>query len=226
MHKLETRYLFYGSKVNLGSFGVIGVKFWFSLKMHYLFYVTKYIHVIHTLASHLQNKQGNWGQSGVDVSQPAGYAVCDGNMSSSSFILVYPAGDSGRVLFLTRFFFLSSFFLSFFFLLSGNTSFSHTSLHPILTKLGQSDRYLDHYSGTDNGGVRGHDGVTGVKKVIFIKKASSPTEYLALTRDLCICSSLTPSTKVMVLKNCQGSFGVTGVKSSFSQKRHQVLQIM
>ena len=113
-----------------------------------------------------------------------------------------------------------------FFLLSGNTSFSHTSLHPILTKLSQSDRYLDHYSGTDNGGVRGHDGVTGVKKFIFIRKASSPTEYLALTRDLCICSSLTPSTKVMVLKNCQGSFGVTGVKSSFSQKRHQVLQIM
>ena len=140
-----------------------------------------------------------------------------------SFFL-YPAGDSGRVLFLTRFFFLSFFFLSF--LLSGNTSFSHTSLHPILTKLSQSDRYLDHYSGTDNGGVRGHDGVTGVKKDIFIKKASSPTKYLALTRDLCICSSLTPSTKVMVLKNCQGSFGVTGVKSSFSQKRHQVLQIM
>ena len=98
MHKLETRYLFYGSKVNLGSFGVIGVKFWFSLKMHYLFYVTKYIHVIHTLASHLQNKQGNWGQSGVDVSQPAGYAVCDGNMSSS--------------------FFFVSFFLSFFFFLA------------------------------------------------------------------------------------------------------------
>ena len=127
--------------------------------------------------------------------------------------------------FLLSFFLLSFFFLSFF-LLSGNTSFSHTSLHPILTKLSQSDRYLDHYSGTDNGGVRGHDGVTGVKKVIFIKKASSPTEYLALTRDLSICSSLTPSTKVMVLKNFQGSFGVTGVKSSFSQKRHQVLQIM
>ena len=153
--------------------------------------------MIPTLASHLLDQHGNCGQSGVDVSKPAGYAVCDGNMSSS-----------------------------FFFLLSGNTSFSHTSLHPILTKLSQSDRYLDHYSGTDNGGVRGHDGVTGVKKVIFIKKASSPTEYLALTRDLCICSSLTPSTKVMVLKNCQGSFGVTGVKSSFSQKRHQVLQIM
>ena len=46
---------------------------------------------------------------------------------------------------------------------SGNTSFLHTSLHPILTKLGQSDQYLDHYSGTNNDGVRGHDGVTGVK---------------------------------------------------------------
>ena len=46
---------------------------------------------------------------------------------------------------------------------SGNTSFSHTSLHPILTKLGHSDQYLDHYSGTNNDGVRGHDGVTGVK---------------------------------------------------------------
>ena len=50
--------------------------------MLYLFYVTKYVHVIHTLASHLWDKQGNWGQSGVDVSKPAGYAVCDGNMSS------------------------------------------------------------------------------------------------------------------------------------------------
>ena len=121
--------------------------------------------------------------------------------------------------------FLSSFF---FFLLSssGNTRFSHISLHPILTKLGHNDRYLDHYSGTKNGGVRRHHGVTGVKKVICTKKASSPSDYVALTRDLCICSSLTPSTKVMVLKNCQGSFGVTGVKSSFSQKRHQVLQIM
>ena len=139
--------------------------------------------------------------------------------NTSAPLLFLSCRRSRRILFSTRFLFC-------FFLLSGNTSFSHTSLHPILTKLSQSDRYVDHYSGTDNGGVRGHDGVTGVKKVIFIKKASSPTEYLALTRDLCICSSLTPSTKVMVLKNCQGSFGVTGVKSSFSQKRHQVLQIM
>ena len=111
------------------------------------------------------------------------------------------------------------------FFLSGNTSFSHSSRHSILTKLGHSDRYVDHYSGTNNDGVRGQDGVIGVKKVIFTKKASSPSKYLALMRDLCICIlSLTSSTKVMSLKIHQGSFGVTGVKRSFSPKRHQVLQ--
>ena len=144
--------------------------------------------------SHLQDQQASWGQSGVEVSKPAGYAVCDGNVSSS--------------------FFLSCFFLSSFFL-SGNTSFSHTSRHPIQTKLGQSDQYLDHYSGTNDDGVRGHDGVTGVKKVIFTKKASSPSECVALTRDLCICISLTSFTKVITLKINPGSFGVTGVKRSF-----------
>ena len=136
-------------------------------------------------------------------------------VSLAFFFLSYPAGDSGRVLYLTHFFFLSSFFL-----LSGNTSFSHTSLHPILTKLSQSDRYLDHYSGTDNGGVRGHDGVTGVKKVIFTKKASSPTEYLALMRDLCICISLTPCTKVIHgPKNSSGViWGHGGQKVIFTKK--------
>ena len=161
-------------------------------------------------------------------------------------LVSYPVGVSDRVLYLTRYpagaaagscFLLvilpaqpqdlvsysfplssSSFFLS------GNTSFSHTFLHAILTKLGHSDRYVDHYSGTNNDGVRGHDGVIGVKKVSFTKKASSPTKYLALMSDLCICINLTPSTKVMVLKIHQGSFGVTGVKRSFSPKRHQVLQ--
>ena len=135
------------------------------------------------------------------------------------FLFCYPAGAAAGSCIL-----LVSVHLVKNFLLSGNTSFSHTSLHPILTKLGQSDRYLNHYSCTNNDGVRGQDGVTGVKKVIFTKKASSPTEYLASMRDLCICISLTPSTKVMVLKIHPGSFGVTGVKRSFSPKRHQVLQ--
>ena len=134
------------------------------------------------------------------------------------FFLFLSCRRSRRILFPTRFFFLLLLSSSSSSSSSGNTSFSHISLHPILTKLGHNDRYLDHYSGTKDGGVRGHHGVTGVKKVICTKKASSPSDYIALTRDLCICSSLTPSTKVMVLKNCQGSFGVTGVKSSFSQK--------
>ena len=88
--------------------------------------------------------------------------------------------------------------------LQTNTSFSYTSRHLILTKLGHSDRYLNHYSRINNGGVRGHDGVTGVKRVIFTKKASSPTEYIELMRDSCICISLTPSTKVITLKIVRG----------------------
>ena len=56
--------------------------------MHYLFEVTKYIHVILTVESHLRDKQGNRGHSGVDVSKPAGYVVCDGNMSSFSFFFL------------------------------------------------------------------------------------------------------------------------------------------
>ena len=61
----------------------------------------------------------------------------------------------------------------------------------------------------------GSFGVTGVKRSIFTKKASSPSEYIALTRFLCICISLINSTKVMVLKIHPGSFGVKGVKGHF-----------
>ena len=42
-------------------------------------------------------------------------------------------------------------------------------LRSILTKLGLNDQYLDRYSHTNNGGVKGHDGVTGVKKVFSPK---------------------------------------------------------
>ena len=88
-----------------------------------------------------------------------------------------------------------------------------------LAKLGHSDRLLNHYSRTNNDGVRCHDVVTGVKKVLFTKKASSPTECVALTSDLCICITLTPSTKVITLKIHPESLGVTGVKRSFSLKK-------
>ena len=82
----------------------------------------------------------------------------------------------------------------------------------------QSDQLLDHYSGTNDGGIKGHVGVTGVKKEvkkgsIFNKNTTPPTDYVALTCDLCMFISLTSSTKVIGLKNYQGSFGVTGVKS-------------
>ena len=101
---------------------------------------------------------------------------------------------------------------------SGNTSFSHTSRHPILTKLSHIDRYLNRYSRINNDGVRGQDGVTGFKKVIFTKKASSSTELVALTRDLRTCISLTLSTKFMVLKFIRGHLGSQGSKGHFHQK--------
>ena len=69
----------------------------------------------------------------------------------------------------------------------------------------------------------GSFGVTGVKKVIFTKKASNPSDYVALTRALCTCSSLAPklcqnhqwgkgykSYQQFYLK---GQVGVTGVKN-------------
>ena len=51
-------------------------------------------------------------------------------------------------------------------------------LRSILTKLGLNDQYLDRYSHTNNGGVKGHDGVTGVKKVIFTKIAIFRIDYM------------------------------------------------
>ena len=74
--------------------------------------------------------------------------------------------------------------------------------------------YRSYHIKNSSGVIWGHRG----QKVIFTKKASNPTERVALTRGLCICISLTPSTKVMGLENYLGSFGVTMVKISFSLK--------
>ena len=74
--------------------------------------------------------------------------------------------------------------------------------------------YKSYGPKNSSGVIWGHRG----QKVIFTKKASSPTECVALMRDSCICISLTPSTKVITSKNCPGSFGVTGVKRSFHLK--------
>ena len=69
----------------------------------------------------------------------------------------------------------------------------------------------------------GSFGVMGVKRSFFTKNASTPLDYVALTRDLYIWYSLTPSTKVMGIENHAGSFGVMGVKRSFSPKMLQLL---
>ena len=50
----------------------------------------------------------------------------------------------------------------------------------ILTRLGHKYRLTIPFMSYDQIGVKGHVGVTGVKKVIFtIKKVSSPTGYVA-----------------------------------------------
>ena len=56
-------------------------------------------------------------------------------------------------------------------------------LRSILTKLGLNDQFLNRYSHTYNGGVKGYDGVTGVKKVIFTKIAIFRTDYMLWSCD-------------------------------------------
>ena len=68
---------------------------------------------------------------------------------------------------------------------------------------------------------RGHRGQKGH----FTQNATPPTDYRIWSRDSCTYISLTPSTKVMGLKNHLGSFGVTGVKKSFSPKMLLLLHI-
>ena len=97
----------------------------------------------------------------------------------------------------------------------GIKSFKILSIDAWLMHMHKLDLLYKSYGPKNSSGVIwGHRG----QKVIFTKKASRPSEYVAFTRDLRTCISLTPSTKVMVLKNNPGSFGVTGVKRSFSLK--------
>ena len=110
---------------------------------------------------------------------------------------------------------------------SVNTSLTYISdmTWPILTRLGHKYRLTTPFMSHDQIRVKGHVGVTGVKKVIFTKNATSPTNYRVWSCDSCTYISLTPSTKVMGLKIHPGSFGVTGVKRSFSLKTLLLLQI-
>ena len=97
----------------------------------------------------------------------------------------------------------------------GIKSYRILSIDAWLMHMNTLDPLYKSYGPKNSSGVIwGHGGL----KVIFTKKASSPSEYVALTRYLCICISLINSTKVMVLKIHPGSFGVIGVKRSFSLK--------
>ena len=110
---------------------------------------------------------------------------------------------------------------------SVNTSKSYISdmTWPILTRLAHKFRLTIPFMWHDQIRVKGHVGVTGVKKGIFTKNATSPTDYRVWSCDSCTCISLTPSTKVMGLKIHPGSFGSQGSKRSFSLKTLLLLQI-
>ena len=185
----------------------------------------------------------HWFKVNLESLPPTGYAVCDGNMflvtqSQSATVyffctISYTVAVCDCVFLLYDFLHSRSLRLcisSVRFLSSSssvNTSKSYISdmTWPILTRLGHKYRLTIPFMSHDQIRVKGHVGVTGVKKVIFTKNATS-TDYRVRSCDSCTCISLTPSTKVMGLKIHPGSFGVTGVKKrSFSLKTLLLLQI-
>ena len=63
------------------------------------------------------------------------------------------------------------------------------TLGPIMLILGQSNKSVNAHFWHDQFGVKGHDGVTGVKKVIFTKIAISSTDHMVWSCDSCILIS-------------------------------------
>ena len=63
--QLETFYICYGSNVNLGSFGVTGVKSLFSLNMLKLVHVKQHDHKTHTCSSAINLLPMLWGQMSI-----------------------------------------------------------------------------------------------------------------------------------------------------------------
>ena len=96
------------------------------------------------------------------------------------FLLTLPA-QRGRVLYCISFFLL---------LLLSSSICQHANisdtLRPIMLILGQSNKSVNAHFWQDQLGVKGHDGVTGVKKVIFTKIAISFTDHMVWSCDSCI----------------------------------------
>ena len=89
---------------------------------------------------------------------------------------------------------------------------------PILTRLGHKYRLTTPFMSHDQIRVKGHVGVTGVKKVIFTKNATSPTNYRVWSCDSCTCISLTPLYKSYGSKNSPGViWGHRGQKVIFTK---------
>ena len=154
---------FMRSNVNLGSFGVTGVKRTFSAKMLLLLqntwcylYITQCIYVAHKYALTWDSLLHSMGQGQITSSgrvRHLWWQMC--LVSSSSSV---------------------------------NTSKSYISdmTWPILTRLGHKYRLTIPFMSHDQIRVKGHVGVTGVKKVIFIQNATPPTNYVAWSCGLCM----------------------------------------
>ena len=78
--------------------------------------------------------------------------------------------------------------------------------------------YLCYGVKCQSGVIWGHRGQNIVFAQNNVQNASPPTDYVAWSRDSCTWISITPSQKVMVLKNHKGSIGVTEVKTLFLHK--------
>ena len=138
---------FMRSNVNLGSFGVTGVKRTFSAKLLLLLqntwcylYVTQCIYVAHKYALTWDSLLHSMGQ---------------GQITSSGRV---------RHLWWQMCLVLLS---SFFFLLT--ICFFSRMLNWISTKLGQNDQWVSGYKSYQQFDLKGHVGVTGVKKVNHMK---------------------------------------------------------
>ena len=73
-----------------------------------------------------------------------------------------------------------------FFLLSQFSAYNFNMPEPILTILGHNNPLQHRYMSHDQHGVKGHVGVTGVKKVIFTQNASPSTNFKLRSCDLYI----------------------------------------
>ena len=88
-------------------------------------------------------------------------------------------------------------------------------LDRILTKVGQNDQWVIGYKSYQQFDLKGHVGVTGVKKVIFTKNVSSHLYYVAGSHNSCILISIVFSIKVINHRSIRGHLGHRGQKCEF-----------